>query len=228
VPIDIRDDGQGPYARLINLQGPNPFSLLSVAAEGDPGREGLASLHPAVKAAIEVATGINLFTMRPFEAANTTFGNKEMDPRTGEINEATIRPGPISQFTKQFWPVQLARDVVAGGRQPFDSVSFADMLQAQFGAVPEGQVYKTNKYGEAERRPRANPFFRLLHPVPQTLEPPTERQMRAQKASVSEQYHKLGRTNPDLQGKLEERRRAAQRQRRSEPKPYRLKVRRDD
>jgi len=225
IPIDLRDDGEGPNVRLINLQGPNPFSLLSVAAEGDPGREGLAALHPAMKAAFEVALGINLFTMQPFESATTTYGNKQMDPRTGQITEATIRPGPIAQFSKQFWPVQLARDVAAGGRQPFDSVSFADMLRAQFGDLPEGQVYKTNQYGEAERRPRANPYARLFLPTPQTLQAPTERQLSGQTASISEQYHALGRVNPEMQAILKARRQAAARERRSQPKPYRVKPR---
>lgn len=232
VPVDITDDGdgRGPHVKMLNLQGPSPFSLLSAASQGDPGQEGLAALHPAVKAAIEVALGVNLFTMQPFEGPATTFGNKGVDPLTGLVNESNIRPGPISQFAKQFFPVQLVRDLVAQGRQPYDSASLKDMIAAIVGEH-EGTAFKTNERGEAVRRPRSNPFSRLFVSVPQTLEAPTEKQLRGQKATITEQFRDLGRARPDLQPLLRERLRAAAAERRrkqaEEGKPYRVALRRE-
>ena len=226
VPVGIDDngDGRGPHASMLNLQGPNPFSLLSAANEGDPGREGLAALHPLVKTALEVSLGINLFTMQPFQGATTTFGGREVDSRTGLTKQATVRPGPISQFSKQFFPVQLMRDLVAKGRQPLDSSSLVDMIGASLSGH-EGTAFKVNERGEAERRPRANPFFRLFLPVPQTLEAPTREQLRGQAATVTEQYRNIGRARPDLQEELKARRLAAGQARRESERPYRVKPR---
>lgn len=232
VPVDIADDGdgRGPHVKMLNLQGPSPFSLLSAASQGDPGQEGLAALHPAVKAALEVGLGINLFTMQPFEGPSTTFGNKGVDPLTGLVNESNIRPGPISQFMKQFFPVQLTRDLVAQGRQPYDSASLKDMIAAIVGDH-EGTAFKVNERGEAVRRPRSNPFARLFISVPQTLESPTEKQLRGQTATITEQFRDIGRARPDLQPLLRERLHAAAEERRrkrdEEGKPYRVKPRRE-
>lgn len=229
VPIDIQDagDGRGPHVRMINLQGPSPFSLLSAASSGDPGREGLAALHPAIKAALEVATGINLFTMQPFQGPTTTFAGKEVDPFTGLTNQATVRPGPISQFAKQFFPVQIARDLVAGGRKPFDSASLLSMIHAA-ATGHEGEAFQVNDRGEALRRPVPNPFLRLLGPVTTDLEAPTKQQLQGQKSTVTEAYRKLGRAGgPEVQQQLTARRRAAAEIRRQQPRPYRVKPRRE-
>jgi hypothetical protein len=226
VPAWIADDhdGRGPHARMINLQGPSPFSLLSVAAEGDPAREGLAALHPAVKAALEVATGINLFTMRPFQGPGTTHAGQEIDPFTGLVDAAKVRPGPIAQFAKQFFPVQLARDLLAGGRTPLDTASLLDQFMADAGNHP-GTAYRIDERGEAITRPKANPFARLFVPVPQTLEAPTREQLRAQKGAVTEAYRKLGRSRPDLQPVLKARRQKAAAERRARERPYRVRPR---
>ncbi|HEX2550730.1 MAG TPA: hypothetical protein VHK64_03985, partial [Nocardioidaceae bacterium] len=76
-------------------------------------------------------------------------------------------------------------------------------------------------------RPKANPFARLFIPVPQTLEAPTEEQVRGQRATITEAYRKLGRARPDLQETLRERRRAAAAERRGQDRPYRVAPRRD-
>lgn len=224
VPISVEDnnDGRGPHVRLLNLQGPSPFSLL--AASGDPGQEALAALHPALKAAAETAFGINLFTLKPFEGPGTTFGNKEIDPFTGLTGEAKVRPGPISQFAKQFFPVQIARDLLAGDRQPYDTTSLLDQFLADVNDTP-GTAYKVNQRGEPIERPKANPFTRLFVPVPQTLEAPTRQQIAGQKSTVTEAYRKFGRSRPDLQKTLTARRRAAAEERRAQERPYRVRPR---
>jgi len=226
VPVSVEDnnDGRGPHVRLVNLQGPSPFSLLD--ASGDPGQEALGALHPAVKAAFEVALGINLFTLKPFQGPASTHDNKEIDSFTGLVDAAKVRPGPIAQFAKQFFPVQLARDLLAGERQPYDTSSLLDQFVADAQGTP-GTAYKVNERGEAITRPKANPFARLFLPVPQTLEAPTREQMRGRKATITEAYHKLGRERPDLQETLRERRRAAAEQRRAEEQPARVRPRRE-
>lgn len=225
VPLWVEDsgDGRGPHVRLLNLQGPSPFSLLD--ASGDPGREGLAALHPAIKAGLESALGINLFTLQPFQGATSTYGNKEIDPFTGLVGEAKVRPGPISQFAKQFFPVQIARELLAGKRQPLDVSSLLDQFTADLQGTP-GTAYKVNDRGEAIERPKANPFTRLFIPVPQTLEAPTREQMAGQKSTITSAYRKLGQARPDLQEKLRERKRAAAEERRAKDRPYQVPPRR--
>lgn len=228
VPVDVQLDPETgrPVVRLLNLQGPSPFSLLD--ASGDPGQEALAALHPAIKAGLEVALGVNLFTMQPFEGPTTTFSGREVDPATGLVNQATTRPGPIAQFARQFFPVQLAKDLLAGERQPLDAASLADQLIADFEGTP-GMAYKVDERGEARTRPKASPWARLFVPVPSMLEAPTEDQQRAQKSTITEQYRNLGRARPDLQETLRERRREAARRRReqvaAEGRPYRVRPR---
>jgi hypothetical protein len=234
VPLWVEDsgDGRGPHVRLLNLQGPNPFSLF--AASGDPGQEALGALHPVVKAGIESAFGINLFTLKPFQSATSTFGDKEIDPHTGLVDQARVRPGPISQFAKQFFPNQLARDLLAGGRQPLDATSLLTQFRANLDpenplGLAEGEAYKVDERGQATTRPKANPFLRLFVPVDQVLEAPTRDQMRGQKATITEAYRKLGRSRPDLQPTLTARRRAAAEERRAkvreEGRPYRVRPR---
>jgi hypothetical protein len=228
VPLWVEDnnDGRGPHVRLLNLQGPNPFSLF--AASGDPGQEALGALHPVVKAGLESAFGINLFTLKPFQGPTSTFGNQEIDPHTGLVDQARVRPGPLAQFTKQFFPAQLARDLLAGGRQPLDASSLLDQFLADASDTP-GSAYKVDERGEALRRPTANPFARLFVPVPQTLEAPTREQAAKQKGTITESYRKLGRSRPDLQPVLRDRRRAAaatrRQKERDEGRPYRVRPR---
>lgn len=223
VPVDLQQDENGkPFVRLLNMQGPSPFSLLD--ASGDPGQQGLSAIHPAVKAALETALGINLFTMQPFKGQTTTYGGKEVDPATGLVDEARHRPGPISQFAKQFFPVQLARDLLAGKRQPLDTASLVDQIVSQFENTP-GTAYKVDERGQAIERPKANPWARLFVPVPQTLEAPTHQQMSAETAALTEQYRKLGRARPDLQEVLKQRRRAAAAERQQQERPYTVPLR---
>jgi hypothetical protein len=230
VPIDVQtnpETGQ-PFVRLLNLQGPSPFSLLD--ASGDPGQEALGALHPAIKAAAEVALGINLFTLKPFQGPTTTFSGHEVDPLTGLVDAAKVRPGPIAQFAKQFFPVQLARDLLAGGRQPLDTASLMDQLIADFGETP-GMAYKVDERGEARTRPQENPFTRLFVPKPHVLEAPTRAQQRGQRSTITEQYRRIGRARPDLQETLRDRRRAAATERRDreveEGRPFRVRPRPD-
>jgi hypothetical protein len=216
----------------LNLQGPNPFSLF--AASGDPGQEALGALHPAIKAAAESALGINLFTLQPFHGATSTFAGQEIDPHTGLTGQARVRPGPIAQFARQFFPVQLARDFMAGGRQPLDATSLLDQFGADHPDFPligssVGSAYKVDARGEAITRPKANPLARLFIPVLQTLEAPTREQAAGQKATITEAYRKLGRARPDLQPVLRERMRAAaearRQKQRDEGRLYRVRPR---
>jgi hypothetical protein len=228
VPISVDTDPETglPVVRMLNLQGPSPFSLLD--ASGDPGQEALGALHPAIKAGLEVALGVNLFTMKPFQGPTTPYSGREVDPATGLTDAARVRPGPIAQFAKQFFPAQLARDLLAGERQPLDTASLLDQILADVNATP-GTAYKVDARGEAKTRPKANPFSRLFVPVPHTLEAPTKEQLAAGKSDLTAQYRKVGQARPDLQETLRERKRAAalrRREREAEAgQPYRVRPR---
>lgn len=227
VPISVDPDpvtGQ-PQVKLLNLTGPSPFSMLTGR---DPGQQGLGAIHPALKAAAEWALGINLFTGEHFHGATSTFSGKEVDPFTGLVDQAIVRPGPIAQFAKQFFPVQIAKELLAGNRQPLDTSSLLDQFLADHGGTP-GSAYQVDDRGQALTRPKANPFARLFVPAPQVLEAPTKDELRNQKSSITESYRKLGRARPDLQETLRERRRAAAEERRAkqadEGAPYRVRPR---
>lgn len=227
VPISVDPDpitGQ-PQVKLLNLTGPSPFSMLTGR---DPGQQGLGAIHPALKAAAEWALGINLFTGEHFHGATSTFSGKEVDPFTGLVDQAIVRPGPIAQFAKQFFPVQIAKELLAGNRQPLDTSSLLDQFMADHGGTP-GSAYQVDDRGQAITRPKANPFARLFLPAPQILEAPTKEELRNQKSSITESYRKLGRARPDLQATLQERRRSAAEERRAkqadEGAPYRVRPR---
>jgi len=229
VPIGLRDagDGKGPQPELLNLQGPSPFSMLS---GNDPGQQGLGAVHPAIKAALESALGINFFTMQPFQGPTSTFENKEVDPATGLVQQAHARPGPITQFAQQFFPTQIARTFLAGKRQPLDTSSLLDQFLADVHGEP-GMAYKLDARGKPVEREPTNPLARLFVPVPQPLEAPTKQEMRGQKSLITEEYRKIGRASPALQDVLRARRKAAAaeriQQQDEQGRPYRVPLRRE-
>lgn len=200
IPIDAHDDPErGRQVRMLNLQGPNPFSVLSAS---DPGEAGLGAVHPFAKTIIEDLTGVNLFTRDRFQGALTTFSGKAVQP-DGSFADATVRPGPISRFSQQFFPVAMMRELIANGRTPFDDASLKDMVMAS-ASGQEGHAFRVNARGVAERRPYSplDTLARMVGPVPKTLEMPTRSQATAEAGGVSDEFNRVLRTHPELADKL--------------------------
>lgn len=199
VPVDVTDDPvRGKQVRMLNAKGLNPFALVTGV---DPGDESLAAMNPYLRSVLETMTGVNLGSGDRFEGPTTSFTGKEVDPATGTLTHATVRPGPVNLFARAFWPDQVLRELVARGRVPFDSSSIADMVMASANGH-EGEAFQTNARGIAERRPGTSPLMRPFIAPPQTLEAPTRAQSQSNASAVSDIYNKFARTYPQLSERL--------------------------
>lgn len=199
VPIDTKTMPDGNVVlRMISTRGPNPFNVISgLSDEG----EALAALHPLVKVAIERASGVDLFKMRPVQGPRSSYTGKTVDPRTGEVVDGNERVPLLENIGRQFWPYKLAEEVLARGRSKFDTTTLLDQL------LNEPAAYKRDpKTGLELRRPTpawpmevlAAPFV----PRPQYVTHKTPEQVRAETRVISEDINKLWRYHPELRGKI--------------------------
>lgn len=190
---------------MLNTKGPNPFGFL---ANGDPGQQALAALHPLAKIAIEQATGVNLFTGEKFQGPLSTFNGRTVDPVTGAIVEDYARPPLVEHYLRQFWPYQTMRDIVANGRTARDATDLIDMVTNKAGTFKLDDRGMERRKGQAAGA--ATPILRALGSVPSTVQPPTKKQRAAQAATVSSEFASLLQQHPERRDEiLSEMRKAA-------------------
>ena len=188
-------DGQ-TVLRLLNTKGPNPLSILSGV---DPGAESLAAMHPVLKVAIETLTGVNLFTREPFKGPHTSFTGKTVDAQ-GNVVQETVRKNPVENLLQQFWPTQVAEELLAGGRQKYDTTTLLDQL------LNDTEAYKKDPVTGTQVRKPFSPARSLLRPVvapPQTVELPTREQRSSDASVISGELNRVWReASPEERAKI--------------------------
>lgn len=200
IPMGTEETPDGSTVlRMLNTKGPNPLSILTGV---DPGAESLAAINPFIKVAIETLTGVNLFSREPFKGPNTTFTGRTVDAQ-GNVVQETVRKNPVENLLQQFWPTQVAEDLLAGGRQKYDTTTLLDQL------LNDHDAYKRDAVtGTQVRRAGYSPARTLLRPIvspPQSVEYPTKEQRSSQASALSEALNKAWRdASPEERQRIRE------------------------
>ena len=110
---------------FINTRSLNPLSLIGGLAQPTQGGEALGALSPWIKLGIEEATGVSLFTGRPFNLSGVVEGSGgqrfELNGR-GELVETRRRAPPVTQlFKESFAPYGLLKRLMHPESQYADS-----------------------------------------------------------------------------------------------------------
>ena len=205
IPWDIKEMPDGTQSvRMVSARGVNPLNVLSSASSDG---EALGNMHPLLKVAIEWATGVDLFKMREVRSATDTYTGKHVDPATQEVVEGTTRVPFIENLGRQFWPYKTIEQLMAHGRQPFDTTTLLDQIRQS----PE--AYRRDPRTNLEiRRPQPNwpteVLARPLYPPPQYLQPKSKAEERQEQRTASEQLNKIWRYHPELRAEIEAKLRA--------------------
>jgi hypothetical protein len=149
--------GSNPLGTLTGIMGNLGQSLSSedaLSAFADAGTQ-LAgqSLNPLLSLAVGRLTGIDPFSGSPYSAppgfGNTAGGYGQspqaINPVTGLPDYVpTARPGLLQQIASQVPLESLVRQVISGGRQPYDTTSDLALLQSAtgIGAPPAWQAFQ--------------------------------------------------------------------------------------
>ena len=180
-----------PIVWMYNTKGQNPFSQMN----GFMSEQVLQLLNPVVKVALERATGVNLFTRERFRGALSSFTGREVNPRTGAIEDSFNHPTYGEAFLRSFWPYQTVRELVAQGRVPTDTASLLSMATNAPNAwqIDSGTGFPLRKptVGSGQA------LLRFVGAVPQPLQPPNKEQRSARKGVVNTQLNTLYQRYPE-------------------------------